>query len=49
VLLFEDCHEAIIDAKHLLFDGYRLVPPPEEEDIPSELILSEGILPNHEL
>lgn len=49
VLLFEGCHDVIIDAKHLLFDGHRIVPPPVEEDIPTELVLSEGILPNHEL
>jgi len=40
-LLFEGCHNAFWNTKLVLFDNYRVVAPPIEEDLPSEEFTEE--------
>ena len=42
IMLFEGCQNALWNTKHVLFDNYRIVPPPIDEDVSSE----EHLLPD---
>ena len=41
VLLFEGCHPAFWNVKSVMFDGYRVIAPPMDEDLPSDEFLTE--------
>jgi len=41
ILLFEGCHNTFWNIKRVLFDGYRIVAPPTEENYPDDFILDE--------
>jgi hypothetical protein len=51
VLLFEGCHPAFWNVKAVMFDGYRVVAPPMEEDLPSDEFLTEmpTVLPESDI
>lgn len=41
ILLFEKCHNTFWNIKRILFDGYKVVPPPQEENYADEFNLDD--------